>query len=166
MAIVRGPTPPGTGVIAPGDFMDFRMNVADQHRTFSLEQRTPRMSLREDRRGKGRIGHDVDPDVDDGRAGLDKRPSHEPWPPKRRNQDVGASRDTRGRSWVREWQIVTVAWRWSKRSETGFPTISLRPMMTACLPATSMLAALQQFDDAGSECTRRGRRDSARVGRR
>ena len=43
------------------------------------------------------------------------------------------------RSCVREWQTVTVACRCSRSIDTGFPTISLRPMTTACLPAISML---------------------------
>ena len=52
----------------------------------------------------------------------------------------------RGRSSVREWQIVTVASRCSSSSAIGLPTMSLRPMTTACWPASGMLLALEQLD--------------------
>ncbi len=46
-------------------------------------------------------------------------------------------RTTEGRSTVREWQIVTVAWRESSRMAAGFPTMLLRPTTTACFPFRS-----------------------------
>ena len=52
---------------------------------------------------------------------------------------MSASRATRGRSAVREWQMVTVAWRCSSSSAIGLPTMSLRPMTTARAPAIGML---------------------------
>ena len=45
---------------------------------------------------------------------------------------------TRGRSAVREWQIVTVALACRSISAIGLPTMSLRPITTACRPATGM----------------------------
>ena len=48
---------------------------------------------------------------------------------------ISASRHTAGRSFVLEWQIVTVACRWSSIKATGFPTMLLRPTTTARLPA-------------------------------
>ena len=38
---------------------------------------------------------------------------------------------------MREWQIVTVAWRWSRSSAAGLPTMSLRPITTAFAPCSS-----------------------------
>ena len=46
-------------------------------------------------------------------------------------------RTTEGRSTVREWQIVTVAWRERRRIATGLPTMLLRPTTTACFPFNS-----------------------------
>ena len=54
----------------------------------------------------------------------------------------------RGRSSVREWQIVTVASRCSSNSAIGLPTMSLRPMTTAGLPGERDLLALEQLDAA------------------
>ncbi len=45
---------------------------------------------------------------------------------------------TRGRSAVREWQIVTVALACRSISAIGLPTMSLRPITTAWRPATGM----------------------------
>ena len=45
---------------------------------------------------------------------------------------------TAARSGVFEWQIVTVASRCSSSIAIGFPTISLRPITTACAPAIAM----------------------------
>jgi hypothetical protein len=39
---------------------------------------------------------------------------------------------------VLEWQMVTVAFSWSRSSAAGLPTVSLRPTTTACWPAMGM----------------------------
>jgi hypothetical protein len=46
-----------------------------------------------------------------------------------------ASRQTDGKSFVLEWQIVTVALRWSNMSANGLPTMLLRPNTTARFPS-------------------------------
>ena len=42
IAIVSGPTPPGTGVKAPATLATFGMNIADDDRSAPLEVREPR----------------------------------------------------------------------------------------------------------------------------
>ena len=50
---------------------------------------------------------------------------------------TSACRVIAGRSVVREWQMVTVAFRSSSRCATGLPTTTERPTTTACLPDSS-----------------------------
>ena len=57
-------------------------------------------------------------------------------------------RTTEGRSTVREWQIVTVAWRERSRIATGFPTMLLRPTTTACFPFSVHLLVVEHGEDA------------------
>ncbi len=52
---------------------------------------------------------------------------------------MSAPAATAGKSGVFEWQMVTVASRCSSSIAIGFPTISLRPMITACRPAIGRL---------------------------
>ena len=62
---------------------------------------------------------------------------------------MSAWRQTSARSGVFEWQIVTVASRCSSSSAIGLPTMSLRPMTTACAAGDRDLLAHEQLDDAG-----------------
>ena len=55
--------------------------------------------------------------------------------PTAHHEDVRLAGD-RGEVPVREWQIVTVACACSRSSETGLPTMSLRPTTTARAPST------------------------------
>src|SRR3989344_3334234 len=52
---------------------------------------------------------------------------------------ISAPRVMAARSLVLLWQIVTVASRLRSITAIGFPTILLRPTITACLPATAIL---------------------------
>ena len=104
-------------------------------------------------------------DVDDRRARLDEVGVTNAGRPIAATR-MSASRATRGRSAVREWQIVTVAWRCSSSSAIGLPTMSLRPMTTACAPAIGDVRPLEQLDDAGRRARRRAPRGSAPAGRR
>ena len=71
---------------------------------------------------------------------------------------MSASRVTAARSRVREWQIVTVAWRCSRSAATGFPTMSLRPTTTARAPSIEMPAASRRrITPAGVQGGRVGR---------
>lgn len=54
-------------------------------------------------------------------------------------------RTSPGRSAVLEWHVVTVAWFQSSRSCIGAPTILLRPITTALLPATDTPVAKQSI---------------------
>ena len=51
---------------------------------------------------------------------------------------TSASRVCRSRSFVREWQIVTVAFDCSSRCAIGLPTMSLRPTTTARAPSSAI----------------------------
>ena len=53
---------------------------------------------------------------------------------------MSASRAIAGRSRVREWQIVTVAFLCSSNAAIGLPTMSERPITTACLPSIGIFA--------------------------
>ena len=53
---------------------------------------------------------------------------------------MSAWRATSGRLDVLEWQIVTVACWCRSSSAIGFPTMSLRPITTACRPAIGMFS--------------------------
>ena len=54
--------------------------------------------------------------------------------------NISALRVISARFLVREWAIVTVAFSSSNISATGLPTRMLRPITTAFLPASSILA--------------------------
>ena len=95
IAIVIGPTPPGTGVIAPA---------------------TSRAGLEVDVADEPVVGA-VDPDVDDRRAGLDPIARDQPRAADRGDQDVGAAADRRRGRAVREWQTVTVASAFSSSAD-------------------------------------------------
>ena len=111
IAIVIGPTPPGTGVSRPGALGHGRIDVADEP-----------------------LGRPVDPDVDHRRALLDHR-RRVTIPGTPTAATITSARDvSAARSRVREWQIVTVACRCSRSSAAGLPTMSLRPITTAFAP--------------------------------
>ena len=138
IAIVSGPTPPGTGVSAPAT----SATAGCTSPTTSAPRRS-NASRRFEPGGNSRstVAAIVDPrraDVDDRRAGLDELRRHERRPADRRHEDVGLARQPAARSAVREWQIVTVACRCSSSSAIGLPTMSLRPMTTACAPAIAI----------------------------
>ena len=61
---------------------------------------------------------------------------------------ISAVRATAGKSTVREWHTVTVASRCSSSIAIGLPTMSLRPITTACLPFHRDALALEQLDAA------------------
>ena len=54
IAIVSGPTPPGTGVSAPATSATVGMHVADDHRAAPLEVREPRRAGAEQLRATAR----------------------------------------------------------------------------------------------------------------
>ena len=115
IAIVIGPTPPGTGVSRPARARDGRVDVADE----------PAVGA-------------VDADVDDRRALASPcRRVTMPGDADRGDEHVGARASRAARSRVREWQIVTVACRCRRSSATGLPTMSLRPITTAFAPSSS-----------------------------
>ena len=73
IAIVSGPTPPGTGVSAPATSATRGMHVADDRRALRVERRDARAVRR--RRSPttcSRVAERVDADVNDGRARLDE----------------------------------------------------------------------------------------------
>ena len=114
IAIVIGPTPPGTGVRKPGELGGAGLDVADEP-----------------------VVGAVDADVDHGRAlpspsGAARSPARRRRRRARRPREVSAAR-----SRVREWQIVTVACRCRSSSAAGLPTMSLRPITTAFAPSSS-----------------------------
>ena len=73
MAIVSGPTPPGTGVSAPATSATRRVDIAHQHRPALLPGQVTLRALAEEPDDIGFVGHAIHADVDDGRTGLDER---------------------------------------------------------------------------------------------
>ena len=60
-------------------------------------------------------------------------------------------------SGVFEWQIVTVALAFSRKSAIGFPTISLRPTTDRALPGNLNVGTLEKLHDTGRRAGARGR---------
>ena len=74
---------------------------------------------------------------------------------------MSARRTTSGRSFVFEWQMVTVAFACISSSAMGLPTISLRPMTTALAPSMAMpLRRRISITPDGVQATSAGRPDT------
>src|SRR5918995_87560 len=136
-AIVSGPTPPGTGVSAPA--------TAETPGWTSPTTSAPRLAKAERRGDSGGNSRSTSaasvtrlvP------TSITVAPGfiHSGWTNAVRPMATttrSASRTTDGRSFVREWQIVTVACSWSNSIAMGFPTMSLRPTTTARAPFNSI----------------------------
>ena len=150
MAIVSGPTPPGTGVSAPATSATAGMHVADDDGPASGEV-APAVAILA-RTVCSTMAASVTalmPDVDDRRARLHEVRRDEPRAPDRRDENVGRRARLPASRVSCEWQIVTVASRCSSSIAIGFPTMSLRPMTTACVPAIGIAAPLEHLDHAG-----------------
>ena len=117
--MVIGPTPPGTGVIAPATALA------------SAKATSPTMC------GVAVLVDDaVDADVDHGRARLDpvRRAPSPDVPIAAISRSARAHTD--GRSAVFECAMVTVAFSASSNCATGLPTMLERPITTASSPAS------------------------------
>ena len=77
IAIVSGPTPPGTGVRAPATLFDFGVDVADDQRATPLERLVPLRSRREQALDRGAVLDLRRADVDHRRARLHELGGHE-----------------------------------------------------------------------------------------
>ncbi len=64
IALVNGPTPPGTGVSAPATVATAGIDVADEQRALALELETPRRGLGEPACNERGIIDAVHPDID------------------------------------------------------------------------------------------------------
>ena len=127
IAIVIGPTPPGTGVIAPPrSATAVEVDVAHQP-----------------------VGAAVDAHVDHRRPGLDELGAHQSRHAHGRHQHVGAARTRPAGRAVREWHTVTVALRSSSIAASGRPTSCERPSTTASAPSSGDVVAVQQLDHPG-----------------
>ena len=90
MAIVSGPTPPGTGVMAPATSATSGWTSptsTEPFRSKSARRGCPSVKIALATFG---VGHEVDAHVNNRRSRLHERSSHETGPAQRRNQDVGA----------------------------------------------------------------------------
>ena len=131
--MVIGPTPPGTGVIAPATARRFREGDVADDAGLALAAR-------------GR--HAVDADVDHDGARLDPVAAHELRPADGGDEDVGAPADVR--------QVAACAnGRWSPCSSLpssswaiGLPTMFERPTTTASSPASVGAHALASSSSA------------------
>ena len=91
MAMVSGPTPPGTGVIAPRDFRRLGMNVANQRRAFCPEALFPLGVAREQPFELRGIGHLVHAHVNHRGSGLHEVARNHSRPADGGHQNVGAA---------------------------------------------------------------------------
>ena len=115
IAIVIGPTPPGTGVRTAGPVDDgVEVHVAGEAVVEAVHPHVDHRRPRLDQVGA--------------RRGADR-------PPRRSGRRRAGRR--RRRSRVREWQTVTVALRSSRSDATGLPTRIERPTTTASAPSSS-----------------------------
>src|ERR1035441_1528156 len=138
MAMVSGPTPPGTGVYAPPI-------SATACRWTSPASTLPRLSntlilsaeWRKIRAASSRFSIRLVPTSITVAPGLIYSPVIKAARPIAATK-ISPSRHTAAKSRVFEWQIVTVACSCNNRNATGFPTMSLRPTTTARFPAISI----------------------------
>ena len=155
--MVRGPTPPGTGVIADA-ICRTAGNATSPTRAWPFLWNLSRRRPLEEPAGEQGVLDSVHADVHHhgarphviGRRSAPGRPMAA--------TRMSASRVTAARSEVREWATVTVASAWSSRSAMGLPTMSLRPTTTARRPETVMpLRSRSSMMPAGVHATNRGR---------
>ena len=148
MAMVIGPTPPGTGVMAPALFGGFVIgDVADE----------PRLAL-------ALLGRRdaVDADIDDGRAGLDPVALDHLRPADGGDEDVGRAAERGQDPSCANVAMVTVQLAASSRLAIGLPTMLERPTTTALRPDRSRpRIALDQEHRAGRRAGHEGRVDLA-----
>ena len=142
--MVIGPTPPGTGVIAPAIWRaSVNCDVADKAMAASLAAGTRLMPT----------SITVAP-------GLIQSPRTISGRPTAATSEIGAA-DDGGRSRLRECAIVTVQFAASSNCATGLPTIFERPMTTASRPFRLGCTDLRQ--DQAAE--RRARNEGGRADR-
>ena len=123
-AMVIGPTPPGTGVIAEAFGSTLAKSTSPQSFPVSGSLSMPTSMT-------ATPSFTMSPVTNFGLPIATTR--------------ISAWRVISARSFVREWQMVTVAFRSSRSFETGSPTIWLRPMTTAFLPSIGTLASSSSF---------------------
>ena len=123
---VRG----GTGRLnrVPEQHRDRHRADATGHRVVSARPRRP-----PDRRPRRRPSPRFMPTSITVAPSRRRRPGPTPGLPDGDDEDVSLTRHCT-RSRVREWQIVTVAFACRRSSDTGLPTMSLRPTTTAQRP--------------------------------
>ena len=135
IAIVSGPTPPGTGDSAPATSATSGWTsptTIDPRRSNASRRFEPAGNSRST---SARSATWLVPTSTTAAPGLTNAGVTNPGRPIAATR-MSASAATRGRSTVREWQTVTVACRCSSSSAIGLPTMSLRPMTTARAPAS------------------------------
>lgn len=116
MAIVIGPTPPGTGVIAPAIFsQDSKSTSPTSFLSAILFMPTSITTA---------PGFIISPVI---KLGLPTATTN-----------ISAFFTVSFKFFVREWQIVTVPFWWRRSIACGFPTILLLPTTTHSFPQTSM----------------------------
>ena len=128
-AMVIGPTPPGTGVIAPATSTASAKSTSPTSRVLPSPLDA------------------VDADVDHRGARLDPVAADHPRPADGGDKDVGPAADP-GRSRVREWAMVTVQSRRSSSCAIGLPTMLERPTTTARRPVEVAERVAQQHQAA------------------
>ena len=130
-AIVIGPTPPGTGVIAPATLIAASISTSPTRRCLPSARRDA-----------------VDADIDDDRARLDPRrlePSPADRSPRPGYRRGGRSRAGRA---ICECASVTVQSAASSSAASGRPTIDERPRTTASAPARLLRTLCDQHQAA------------------
>src|SRR5690606_34918794 len=119
MAMVIGPTPPGTGVIAPATLSTEEKSTSPTSRVLPspLSGATTRLMP---------TSTTVAPGLTQSPLTISGRPTAA--------TRISALRHRAGKSCVREWAMVTVAFACSNRFAIGLPTILDRPTTTAFNP--------------------------------
>ena len=117
MAMVIGPTPPGTGVIQPATWLADAKSTSPRSLPASGSPSGTRLMP---------TSTTIAPGLSIAPVSVPRRPTAA--------TTTSASRVWAPKSAVALWQTVTVASARSSSSAIGLPTVLLRPITTACLP--------------------------------
>src|SRR5262249_25410294 len=134
MAIVNGPTPPGTGVMAPATSAARGSTSPTSVEPFSANAFWRAASPEKNLSNSLWSVILLMPTSMTAAPGFTKSLVTNPARPMAATR-ISPCRATAGRSRVLEWQTVTVALPLSSSMATGFPTMSLRPITTALRPS-------------------------------
>src|SRR5712692_1235618 len=162
MAMVSGPTPPGTGVIAPATSATSGWTSPTSTNPFSRNWASFEGNFAKRRSASAALVIRLMPTSITAAPGRTQPGSTIAARPMAA-MTMSARRTTSGRFRVFEWQMVTVAFACISSSAMGLPTMSLRPTTTASAPSIRIpLRRRISIAPAGVQATSPGRPETRR----